>query len=61
MEILVLLILISIFIIIVMAAAFFWTVKSGQYDDLDGAGHRILMDNDNINTDSQEKNNEDKD
>jgi cbb3-type cytochrome oxidase maturation protein len=23
---------------------FFWTLKSGQYDDLDGAAHRILMD-----------------
>lgn len=24
--------------------AFFWTLRSGQYDDLDGAAHRILMD-----------------
>lgn len=23
---------------------FFWTLRSGQYDDLDGAAHRILMD-----------------
>jgi cbb3-type cytochrome oxidase maturation protein len=23
---------------------FFWTLKSGQYDDLDGAAHRILID-----------------
>jgi cbb3-type cytochrome oxidase maturation protein len=22
--------------------AFFWTLKSGQYDDLNGAKHRIL-------------------
>ncbi len=28
--------------------AFLWTVRSGQYDDLDGAAHRILMrDDDN--------------
>jgi cbb3-type cytochrome oxidase maturation protein len=26
---------------------FFWTLKSGQYDDLDGAAHRILMDDEN--------------
>lgn len=26
--------------------AFFWTVKSGQYDDLDGAARRILLDDD---------------
>lgn len=24
-------------------AAFFWSVRSGQYDDLDGAAHRILI------------------
>lgn len=26
--------------------AFFWSLKSGQYDDLDGAAERILMDDD---------------
>lgn len=25
-------------------AAFFWSVHHGQYDDLDGAANRILMD-----------------
>lgn len=25
-------------------AAFFWTMRSGQYDDMDGAAHRILID-----------------
>ena len=25
-------------------AAFFWSVKDGQYDDMDGAALRILMD-----------------
>jgi len=24
--------------------AFFWSLKSGQYEDLDGAAERILMD-----------------
>lgn len=24
--------------------AFFWSLKSGQFDDLDGAGLRILID-----------------
>lgn len=27
-------------------AAFLWSVRSGQYDDLDGAAHRILDDED---------------
>lgn len=25
-------------------AAFLWALKSGQYEDLDGAGERILID-----------------
>lgn len=25
---------------------FIWTLKSGQYDDMDGAAHRILIDDD---------------
>lgn len=25
-------------------ALFFWAVRSGQYDDMDGAANRILMD-----------------
>lgn len=25
---------------------FFWAMKSGQFDDLDGAAHRILSDDD---------------
>lgn len=25
---------------------FFWAVKSGQYDDMDGAAHRMLLDDD---------------
>lgn len=27
-------------------AAFMWSLKSGQYDDLDGASERILFDDD---------------
>lgn len=26
--------------------AFFWTVRSGQYEDMDGAAERILLDDD---------------
>ncbi len=26
--------------------AFLWSVRSGQYEDLDGAAHRILLDDD---------------
>ncbi len=27
-------------------AAFLWSLKSGQFEDLDGAAHRVLMDDD---------------
>lgn len=27
-------------------AAFLWSLKSGQYDDMDGAAERILVDDD---------------
>lgn len=29
---------------IVGVAVFFWAVRNGQYDDMDGAANRILMD-----------------
>ena len=29
---------------IIGVAVFFWAVKSGQYDDMEGAANRILMD-----------------
>lgn len=31
----------------VALAAFLWSLRSGQYDDLDGAAERILLDEDN--------------
>ena len=31
--------------------AFMWSLKSGQFDDLDGAAHRILIDEDGPITD----------
>lgn len=30
----------------VALAAFFWSLRNGQYDDLDGAAQRILLDDD---------------
>ena len=34
----------ALFLGLVGLAAFFWALKSGQYDDLDGAANRILFD-----------------
>ena len=46
MEILYLLIPVSVILVFVIGVAFWWSVKSGQYDDLDGPGYRVLMDDD---------------
>ena len=35
---------------VIGVAVFIWAVKSGQYDDLDGAAHRILLDEENDDT-----------
>lgn len=35
-------------------AAFFWTTRSGQYDDLQGAAERILLDDDGPIVDEEE-------
>ena len=46
MEILLLLIPVSVLLVFVIGAVFWWSVKSGQFDDLDGPAHRILADDD---------------
>ena len=48
MDILYLLIPISIIFVVIIAGVFIWSVKSGQYEDMEGPAHRILMDNDGI-------------
>ena len=44
MEILYLLIPVSLVIAALAVGIFFWAVKSGQYDDLEGPAWRILFD-----------------
>jgi cbb3-type cytochrome oxidase maturation protein len=46
MEILLLLIPVSVLLVFVIGAVFWWSVRSGQFDDLDGPAHRILADDD---------------
>lgn len=46
MSILYLLIPLAVGLMIVAIAFFLWTVRTGQYDDLEGPAHRILMDDD---------------
>ncbi len=44
MSVLVYLIPIALFLGLLGLGAFLWSMKSGQYDDLDGAAQRILFD-----------------
>ncbi|MDH5184249.1 MAG: cbb3-type cytochrome oxidase assembly protein CcoS [Gammaproteobacteria bacterium] len=46
MEILYMLIPLGLIVMIIAIIAFLWAIKSGQYEDLDGPAHRILMDDD---------------
>ena len=44
MEIVALLIGLALVLVAVIIGAFFWAVKSGQFDDMEGPAHRIIMD-----------------
>ncbi len=46
MDILYLLIPLSLVLVAVIVAAFLWAIRSGQFDDLEGPAHRILLDDD---------------
>ena len=46
MEVLYFLIPLSLVFVAVAIGFFFWAVKSGQYEDLEGPAYRILFDDD---------------
>lgn len=46
MSILVYLIPIALLLGLIGLIAFFWSLRTGQYEDLDGAAERILFDDD---------------
>ena len=46
MEILYFLIPISVLLVFFIGFLFWWSLRSGQYDDLEGPGYRVLMDDD---------------
>jgi cbb3-type cytochrome oxidase maturation protein len=46
MSVLIYLIPIALLLGLVGLGAFMWSLKSGQYEDLDGAAQRILFDKD---------------
>jgi cbb3-type cytochrome oxidase maturation protein len=46
MDVLLYLIPIALLLGLTGLVAFLWTMKNNQYDDMDGAAHRILNDDD---------------
>jgi cbb3-type cytochrome oxidase maturation protein len=46
MDILYLLIPLSVVLVFAIGAVFWWALESGQFEDLEGPAHRILMDDD---------------
>jgi cbb3-type cytochrome oxidase maturation protein len=46
MEILYLLIPLALILVAVIVWVFMWAIRSGQFDDMEGPAHSILMDDD---------------
>jgi len=49
----------ALFLGLLGLAAFLWALKSGQFDDMDGAAHRILFDDDQPAPPANRENEED--
>ncbi len=50
MEIIYLLIPLSLLLVGLIVWIFLWAINSGQFDDLEGPAHQILMDDDSPDT-----------
>ncbi|WP_301102241.1 cbb3-type cytochrome oxidase assembly protein CcoS [Propionivibrio sp.] len=46
MEIMYLLVPVSVVLVFLIGVVFWWSVRSGQFDDMEGPAYRILMDDD---------------
>lgn len=55
MDSLFLLIPVALVFVAIAIKLFFWAVKSGQYDDLDTEGRRILFDDDPVQKNHRDK------
>ena len=55
MDTLFVLIPVSLALLIAALLAFLWTLRSAQYDDLDGAAWRILSDDDTDPSDDEDR------
>ncbi len=46
MEVIFLLIPLALILLSIIIGLYLWSIKSGQFDDLEGPAHEILMDDD---------------
>ena len=53
MESLYLLIPLSIVLVFVIGVVFWWSARSGQFDDLEGPGFRVVTDDDTPRTETE--------
>ncbi|MBL8446963.1 MAG: cbb3-type cytochrome oxidase assembly protein CcoS [Zoogloeaceae bacterium] len=58
MEILYLLIPLSVVLVFLIGIIFWWSLRSGQFDDLEGPAYRVLMDDDKPRKDPQDRDGE---
>lgn len=61
MNALLMLIPVALFLGLLGLGAFLWALKSGQFDDLDGAANRILFDDDEDTVEAPSSPSEDRD
>ena len=54
MESLYLLIPVSVVLVFLIGLVFWWSLRNGQFDDMEGPAYRVLMDNDKAPEDDGE-------
>lgn len=54
MDILYLLIPVSVLLVFVIGVIFWWSIRHGQFEDMEGPAYRILMDDDSPVTQADE-------
>ena len=53
MDILFMLIPLSIVLVFLIGVVFWWFLRSGQFEDLEGPAYRVLMDDDSVKGDAR--------
>ncbi|GMR08952.1 MAG: cbb3-type cytochrome oxidase assembly protein CcoS [Gammaproteobacteria bacterium] len=56
MEIIYLLVPLALILVAAIVYGFLWAIRSGQFDDMEGPAHSILMDDDDRPTDAGTEN-----